>query len=340
MYKRFSINDLQTIKNNFFLHFERVARREKCLHIKDFCKTVFKQWPSVYYYFRWSPQFICHQEQEEDCYSFIDPQDSIEIIVNQQNMPQFSQLFKKHLTKKTKKQDTQTIEQILMDEFNNWSFNTINGKPYIVYDIETDGEVFDVTQQKFIMAYAAQPWENNKMEYEYVDQTNLQQFVQKLLDFDGYIVWYNSISFDNPVIINNIDGNQEMIDKLNQKSLDLFTFLYHSINKKIGLNKVASSLVWVGKTLESWLEWSNLYKEYLKNGDIALLNKFKKYCKNDVKMTILVLLYFIYYKKLHIEGEEVSFTLDDLIQKGVTPLGKDAKQVDNDDKPQNQSIFG
>ncbi len=338
MYKRFSLNDLQNIKNNFFIHFERIAKKEKCLHIKDFCKTVFKQWPSVYYYFRWQPQFICHKE--ENNYNFIDPQDSIEVIVNQENMSQFSQLFKRHLTKKSKKQDTQTIEQILMEEFSNGTFNTINDKPYIVYDIETDGEVFDVTQQKFIMAYAAQPWEDNKMKYEYVDQNNLKEFVQKLLEFDGYIVWYNNISFDNPVIIHNIDGNQEMIDKLNEKSLDLFTFLYHSIKKKIGLNKVASSLVWISKTLESWLEWSNLYKDYLKNGDVALLNKFKKYCKNDVKMTILVLLYFIHYKKLHIEWEEVSFTLDDLIQKWVTPLGKDIKQSnDENEKPQNQSIF-
>jgi len=54
------------------------------------------------------------------------------------------------------------------------------------------------------MAYAAQPAENNKMKYEYIDTTNLNEFVQKLLDFDGYIVGFNSISFDNPVIVHNI----------------------------------------------------------------------------------------------------------------------------------------
>jgi len=61
-----------------------------------------------------------------------------------------------------------------------------------------------VTQQKFIMAYAAQPTENNKMQYEYIDTSNLKDFIQRLLDFDGYIVGFNSISFDNPVIIHNI----------------------------------------------------------------------------------------------------------------------------------------
>lgn len=42
-----------------------------------------------------------------------------------------------------------------------------------------------------------------------------------------------------------------MINTLNKKSLDIFTFLYHSTGKKIGLNKVSSALVGVGKTLDS-----------------------------------------------------------------------------------------
>ena len=32
-------------------------------------------------------------------------------------------------------------------------------------------------------------------------------------------------------------------------------------------------------------------------------------------MTILTLLYLIYYKKIHIEGQEIEFTIKDLIQK-------------------------
>lgn len=337
MYKRFSFEDLQNIKNNFFAHFERVAQKEKCLHVRDFCKTVFKQWPSVYYYYRSEPQFVCHDQEAN--YSFIDPIDSIEVIVPKEQLPQFSQLFKTYLTKHKKRDNSQTIEQILMEQFTQWAFNTINGKPYIVYDIETDGDVFDVTQQKFIMAYAAQPTENNKMKYEYIDTTNLNEFVQKLLDFDGYIVGFNSISFDNPVIVHNIKWTQEMIQELNKKSLDIFTFLYHSTGKKIWLNKVSSALVGVGKTLDSWLEWVNLYKQYLKTGDEKLLNTFKAYCKNDVKMTILTLLYLIHYKKIHIESQEVEFNINDLIQKWCTPLGEDIKPTDIDNKPQNQSIF-
>lgn len=337
MYKRFSFQDLQSIKNNFFAHFERIAQKEKCLHVRDFCKTVFKQWPSVYYYYRSEPQFVCHDQDTN--YSFIDPIDSIEVIVPKEQLSQFSQLFKIYLTKHKKRDNAQTIEQILMEQFTQWTFNTINGKPYIVYDIETDGDVFDVTQQKFIMAYAAQPAGNNKMKYEYIDTTNLNEFVQKLLDFDWYIVGFNNISFDNPVIVHNIQWTQDMIQKLNKKSLDIFTFLYHSTGKKIGLNKVSSALVGVGKTLDSWLEWVNLYKQYLKTGDEKLFNTFKAYCKNDVKMTILTLLYLIHYKKIHIESQEVEFNINDLIQKWCTPLGEDIKASDLDNRPQNQSIF-
>jgi uncharacterized protein YprB with RNaseH-like and TPR domain len=254
-------------------------------------------------------------------------------------MPQFSQLFKTYLTKHSKRNNTQTIQQILMDQFSQWTFNTINGKPYIVYDIETDGDIFDVTQQKFIMAYAAKPGPNNKMNYEYIDNTNLEKFVHELLEFDGYIVGFNNIWFDNPVIVHNIKGTHDMITVLNRKSLDLFTFLYHHTGKKIWLNKVASALVGIEKTLDSGLEWVNLYKQYLKTGDQKLFNTFKNYCKNDVKMTILTLLYFIHYQKLHIEWQEIPFTLDALIQTGCTPMSEDIKPSDIDSKPQNQSIF-
>jgi hypothetical protein len=39
-----------------------------------------------------------------------------------------------------------------------------------VYDIETDGDIFDVTQQKFIIAYSAEPNKDNKMTYELTEK--------------------------------------------------------------------------------------------------------------------------------------------------------------------------
>jgi len=45
------------------------------------------------------------------------------------------------------------------------------------------------------------------------------------------------------------------------------------------------------------------------------LEEFKRYCKNDVRMTALIFLYFMHFKKIFIEGEEVTFTLEDIIEK-------------------------
>jgi hypothetical protein len=56
-----------------------------------------------------------------------------------------------------------------------------------------------------------------------------------------------------------------------------------------------------------------LYKKYVENNDLEALEEFKKYCKNDVRMTMLVFLYLMHFKKLFIEGEEITFTLEDLV---------------------------
>ncbi|MEI8091275.1 MAG: hypothetical protein WCG98_03330 [bacterium] len=46
----------------------------------------------------------------------------------------------------------------------------------------------DLTQMKFSIAYSMEPNAQNKMTYEYIDEDKLGEFVQKMLDFDGYIV--------------------------------------------------------------------------------------------------------------------------------------------------------
>jgi hypothetical protein len=74
-------------------------------------------------------------------------------------------------------------------------------------------------------------------------------------------------------------------------------------------------LVAVSKTLESGLEGERLYKEFLATGDSELMETFKQYCKNDVRMTALVFLYLMHYQKVFIEGEEITFDLEDIINK-------------------------
>jgi predicted RNA-binding protein with PIN domain len=45
-------------------------------------------------------------------------------------------------------------------------------------------------------------------------------------------------------------------------------------------------------------------KKYYESGDIASLNTFKEYCKNDVRMTAMVLLYLLHYQE---------FVMDDIL---------------------------
>ena len=75
-----------------------------------------------------------------------------------------------------------------------------------------------------------------------------------------------------------------------------------------------------------------LYKKYQEENDLAALEEFKKYCKNDVRMTMLVFLYLMHFKKLYIEGEEITFTLEDLVDKSNKEIKETWRMV-------GQSIF-
>ena len=37
--------------------------------------------------------------------------------------------------------------------------------------------------------------------YKYIDKSNLTKFLEYLIDFDGYIIGFNSLAFDNPVTV-------------------------------------------------------------------------------------------------------------------------------------------
>jgi hypothetical protein len=54
-----------------------------------------------------------------------------------------------------------------------------------------------------------------------------------MLDFDGYIVGFNSIAFDNIVSVYNVGGNDDDIQKLHDKSIDLFLFVRAMTGKRL-----------------------------------------------------------------------------------------------------------
>ena len=80
------------------------------------------------------------------------------------------------------------------------------------------------------------------------------------------------------------------------------------------LNKISDSLVGVKKTLDSWADVENLWKEWKSSDDNKILKKIQEYCKNDVRMTALVLLYLLHFKKVDLDNEDFVFDIDKLIE--------------------------
>ncbi|GHV23347.1 hypothetical protein FACS189428_6740 [Clostridia bacterium] len=76
-----------------------------------------------------------------------------------------------------------------------------------------------------------------------------------MLNFDGYIVGFNQIYFDNPVSVYNAKLDEfataEAIKKLNEKSIDLYLFVRTLTGRRnLGLNRLATDLVGESKNLE------------------------------------------------------------------------------------------
>ncbi len=313
MYKRFTLNELKTVQNTFLSNFYSILKKEHCMVASDLFKKIFKEGKEIYYMNRGDFTFRFQNNDEE--YVLMDEKEKIQVVLDDEGKREFQSLVKNFILKKEKITWQKSIEQILLDEFHTGKYSTIWWKNYMVYDIETDTNISNLKETKFFLAYAMHPTAGNKMTYEYIDQEWLKDFVKKMLNFDGYIVGFNSIAFDNMVSVYNVWWSDDDIKKLNEKSIDLFLFVRAMTGKRLWLNKIAEALVNVSKTLSSWTEWEVLYKKYRENNDLEALEEFKKYCKNDVRMTMLIFLYFMHFKKLFIEGEEITFTLEDLENK-------------------------
>lgn len=308
MYKRFSIEELKTVQNKFIPNLYSVIKKERCQWFNDLVKVCFREWDSVYHFYRWEPIFRI--TQKDDYYRLIDEREKIEIVIPPDEKGKIQSLIKTYITKKERQVGQKSIEQILLEEFKNGTFNTINEKPYIVYDIETTVSA-DIHNCEFLLAYYFDP-ENN---YTYVAKEDIKDFVKKMVEFDGYIVSFNGIYFDNPVSVWNAKGTDEEIEIINNKTIDMYLFMQAMTGKRMWLNKIAEAFVGVTKTLESWAEWEVLWKKYQDTGEEKYLEEFKKYCKNDVKMTTLVLFYLLYAKKLFIDWVEKIYTIKEFVEK-------------------------
>ena len=164
----------------------------------------------------------------------------------------------KTLTKNIK--NNLSIRDILETDFNNNEWRTINGKPYIVYDIETENVTStNLATHKFTIAYVLF---SETGEYKLITQENMKKFTDFMLNFDGYVIGFNQIGYDNIVISYNAGYSAPEIETLNAKSIDLFYFVYRLIQKRMSLNKLGAALVGAKKTLESGMEGIALWKRY------------------------------------------------------------------------------
>ena len=336
MYKRFSLDEIQSIQNDFLPHLQEIIKREirnpRDQNLKSFLKLALAEGDEVYYYFRSDVVFWFSKTKEG--VSFFDERDKIEVFcTGSDGISKLERMLLKFDAKKMAKNWQKTIEQILMDEFKTGKYSTILGKPYLVYDIETT-VVDDLKSAKYLLGYAMYPkWD--RMEYECVMQEDLKEFVDRMLAFDGYIVGFNQIWFDNPVSIYNVGYGQAEIDELNRKSIDLYVFFLHLTKKRIWLNKLSEALIGVTKTLSSGAEGEVLWKQYQESWNQELLEQFKEYCKNDVRMTALVMFYFLHYQRIFHDGQEYTYTLQEFVDRS------NHNQQDSSEEKnlQNQSIF-
>jgi len=334
MYKNFSIEEIKNVKNNFIPHLYNIIKKERCQGINDLVKIVFKEWNKIYYFERWDPFFKIAKKW--DNLELSDEIDKIQLTIPMNDKSKLQDLIKHYILKKERQLWQKTIEEILFDEFKAGTFNTINWKSYIVYDIETTVWVWEnLDTFKFLLAYSMTPWDQ-KMDYEYVNIEWLQNFAKKLVDFDWYVIGFNSFAFDNPITIKQGWLTDQELSILNKKSLDIFYFIWNLSWRRIGLNKLSEALIGIQKTLTSWAEWEVLRQEYQKTWNTKYLEEFKKYCKNDVRMTAFVLLYLLHFKKIFIDDKEIKFTLEDFIK-----LAKPKSEIKNEEEKTftNQSIF-
>ncbi len=324
MYKKFTIEELSTIQNNLIPHLHTVIQREKCQWVNDFFKIAFREWNEVMYFDRWNP-LITIQLIDNQIH-ITDEVDNIQIQVPANEKGELNRLMIRYISKKQRQVWQKTIEQILMDAFVEWKFYDILWKPYLVYDIETALISWEVSEKNFpeyYLWFSLEETEPGKMTYSCIMKEDLWKFVQKMIDFDWYIIWYNQIYFDNPVSVYNVWLTQKEVEILNEKSLDLYVFFMQLTGKRMWLNKVSDSLVWVRKTLDSWADVESLWKERIASNDNKILKKIQEYCKNDVRMTALVLLYLLHFKKVDIDNEDYTFTTDEFIKLSIPTNKKD-----------------
>ena len=320
MYKKLTYDELLKLKSTFFETLSQILKKNRYPTLKDYLKVVSQQGKNVYHMARqdfvWRTVFV----NGTDEVIFFDEREKIELHANKEIIAKIGSLVKDTKKIAAQKKASISIEQTLLKAFDNGELNDIHGKPYLVYDIETSYATNDLKTTEFYNWYAYVV-QNGKWVYKYIDKSNLTKFLDYLISFEGYIIGFNSLAFDNPVTVHqwltfadrySDEEYDRLLKIINAKSLDIFQFIWWVTGRRMWLNKLSRALVGLGKTLESGKEAENLRQTYLEGDELAL-KTLNNYCKNDVKMTYLSLRYILYYQKLFLENEDYEYTIDDFV---------------------------
>lgn len=76
-------------------------------------------------------------------------------------------------------------------------------------------------------------------------------------------------------------------------------------------------------------------KLYEETGDEKHYKRFKKYCKNDVEMTVLVLFYLLKNKSVFLDDVSYSYTMEDLLYMSSNSSPRGMKQSHTDTNTKN-----
>lgn len=318
MYKKFTYQELCTIHTSFFEHIKTICAKYKYPSVKSFLDTSFPEEQDRLYFFESNKPVMRRYKLGGGAFRVVDEKEAIEVMLPPDDVTQLHNMLKNTQAMKQMSKESKSLLDQLLEQFLEWARVEILGKPYLVYDIETTFVWNHLRDQHFEMAYYISTLDEHseKFAYHYVDASSAKKFCDFLLAYDGYIIGYNQIWFDNPVLAMNAGYGDTEIEVLNKKSIDPFLFLRQLTWRRMSLNNVATALISSWKTLSSGKEWEMLLQHYKKTGDAATLTKVKNYCKNDVHITFGVLLYLLSYNALHVDDKSYNYDLAALMHLG------------------------
>ena len=95
MYKKFSIEEIKNVKNNFIPNLYSIIKKEKCQWINDLVKHIFKEGNDVYYFEKWNPFFRFSQNNQT--LEIIDEQERIQLSLPINDKSQLQNLLKTYI---------------------------------------------------------------------------------------------------------------------------------------------------------------------------------------------------------------------------------------------------